>query len=167
VSQGWPPIRPRGRTPRPLFTGGQMAKPSQHDAMWETWAIVRRSDRRGLTAILVPAARGQEDCIKRDWHPFPTRPQVAALFTGARWSNPGNTTRPGQNVGEPGAGRRLLAMVGHISCSPFRTSLDLEKTVTVEQLGSCPACPASRKKPDLRAIRRCDPIILAARERHR
>src|SRR5262249_16125990 len=34
--------------------------------------------------------------------------------------------------------------------------LDLEKTVTLEQLGSCPSCPVSRKKPDLRAIRRSD-----------
>jgi hypothetical protein len=34
--------------------------------------------------------------------------------------------------------------------------LDLEKTVTVEKLGSYPACPDSRKEPDLRAIRRSD-----------
>src|SRR5262249_48628394 len=31
--------------------------------------------------------------------------------------------------------------------------LDLEKIVTMEKLGSYPACPDSRKKPDLRAIR--------------
>src|SRR5262249_12465302 len=31
--------------------------------------------------------------------------------------------------------------------------VDLEKIVTMERLGSYPACPDSRKKPDLRAIR--------------
>src|SRR5262245_45997387 len=34
--------------------------------------------------------------------------------------------------------------------------VDLEKTVTLDKLGRCPACPDSRKKPDLRAIRRWD-----------
>lgn len=34
--------------------------------------------------------------------------------------------------------------------------LDLEKTVTMEKLGSYPSCPDSRKKPDLSAIRVAD-----------
>src|SRR5262249_45614053 len=34
--------------------------------------------------------------------------------------------------------------------------VDLEKIVTMERLGSYPACPDSRKKPDLRAIRPID-----------
>ena len=36
---------------------------------------------------------------------------------------------------------------------PHEWHVDLEKTVTVEKLGSYPACPESRKKPELRAIR--------------
>ena len=34
--------------------------------------------------------------------------------------------------------------------------LDLEKNVTMDNLGSCPACPHSSKKRDLRAIRVAD-----------
>src|SRR5258707_624705 len=34
--------------------------------------------------------------------------------------------------------------------------VDLEKIVTVKRLGSYPACPDSRKRPDLRAIRPID-----------
>jgi hypothetical protein len=39
--------------------------------------------------------------------------------------------------------------------------VDLEKTVTLGRLGSYPVCPDSSKKPDLRAIRRCNRSKLA------
>src|SRR5713226_7185563 len=45
-----------------------------------------------------------------------------------------------------------LASIGR--CDEWH--VDLEKIITVEKLSSYPACTDSRKKPDLRAIRRCD-----------
>jgi hypothetical protein len=76
------------------------------------------------------------------------------LAQGASASGPPN---PGARVCQPkGCNRPEASLHQRPTGVADEWHLDIEKTVTLEQLGSCSACPVSRQKPDLRAIRVAD-----------